>query len=38
MWFDKSMDDVWVNGFYPAIRAARFRPAARGAYRPTAPA
>jgi hypothetical protein len=26
MWFDKSMDDVWVNGFDPAIRAAGFRP------------
>lgn len=26
MWFDKGMDDVWINGFDPAIRAAGFRP------------
>jgi hypothetical protein len=26
MWFDKRMDDVWVNGFDPAIRTAGFKP------------
>jgi len=26
MWFDKSLDDAWTNGFDPAIRAAGFMP------------
>jgi hypothetical protein len=26
MWFDASLQDAWTNGFYPAIRAAGFRP------------
>jgi hypothetical protein len=26
MWFDETLQDAWVNGFYPGIRAAGFRP------------
>jgi hypothetical protein len=26
MWFDPSLQDVWINGFDPGIRAAGFRP------------
>lgn len=26
MWFDKSLDDAWTNGFDPGIRAAGYRP------------